>query len=176
MRPWRVKMPSQNLLRLLLLLMLVMRIVLATVCCRSGRPGLVISLNFCSDFEHFCQDFEVEVRRDFEAEVRSVFCCWCLVEVTKLNLGQWSEARFGQDLNLRFSRCLVEILKLMLSRDSEVVIFSICLWTVYCDLVIWTQPSDPLCLWQCFIFTDRLLFQSNCWHLSCKFVHLMCNF
>ena len=26
------------------------------------------------------------------------------------------------------------------------------LWTVNCDLVIWTQPSGPLCLWQCFIF------------------------
>ena len=51
----------------------------------------------------------------------------CLVKVTKLNLGQYSEARFGQDLNLRFSRCLVEILKLMLSRDSEIVICSICL-------------------------------------------------
>ena len=23
------------------------------------------------------------------------------------------------------------------------------LWTVNCDLVIWTQPSGPLCLWQC---------------------------
>ena len=40
-------MPTQNLLRLFLLLMLMMRIVLATVCCRSGSPGLVITLNFC---------------------------------------------------------------------------------------------------------------------------------
>ena len=29
------------------------------------------------------------------SEVWSVFCCCCLVEVTKLNLGQNSEARFG---------------------------------------------------------------------------------
>ena len=49
-----MKEPIQNLLGLLLLLMLVMRIVLATVCCRIGSPGLVITLNFCSDFEHFC--------------------------------------------------------------------------------------------------------------------------
>ena len=28
----------------------------------------------------------------------------CLVKVTKLNLGQYSEARFGQDFYLRFSR------------------------------------------------------------------------
>ena len=32
----QLKMPTQNLLRLLLLLMLMMRIVLATVCCRFG--------------------------------------------------------------------------------------------------------------------------------------------
>ena len=38
------------------------------------------------------------------AEVWSVFCCSCLVEVMKLNLGQYSEARFGQDFNFRFSR------------------------------------------------------------------------
>ena len=53
-------MPTQNLLRLLLLLMLMMRIVLATVCCRFGSWGLVIKLSYCSDFEHFGQDFEVE--------------------------------------------------------------------------------------------------------------------
>ena len=41
MWPWRVKMPTENLLRLLLLLMLVMRIVLARVCCRFGSWGLV---------------------------------------------------------------------------------------------------------------------------------------
>ena len=74
--------------KLVELLMWMMWIVLATVCFRFGSPGLVITLTFCSDFEHFCQDFEVEVRRDFEAEVWSVFCCWCFVEVTKLNLGQ----------------------------------------------------------------------------------------
>ena len=65
---------------------------------------MVIKLNFCSDFEHFGQDFEVEVQARFEAGVWSVFCCRCLVEVTKLNLGQDSEARFGQDFNLRFCR------------------------------------------------------------------------
>ena len=39
---------------------------------------------------------------DLEAEVWSVFCCCCLVEDTKLNLGQDSEARFDQDF--KFSR------------------------------------------------------------------------
>ena len=44
MWPWRVKMPTQNLL--------MMRIVLVIVCCRFGSWGLVIRLNFCSDFQH----------------------------------------------------------------------------------------------------------------------------
>ena len=40
-----------SLLMLLLLLTLIMRIVLATVCCRFGSWGLVIKLKSCSDFE-----------------------------------------------------------------------------------------------------------------------------
>ena len=36
---------------------------------------MVIKLNFCLDFEHFGQDFEVEVQASLEAEVWSVFCC-----------------------------------------------------------------------------------------------------
>ena len=38
---------------------------LATVCCRFGSPCLVITLSFSSDFEHFCQAFEVEVQPRF---------------------------------------------------------------------------------------------------------------
>ena len=72
-------MPTQNLLMLLLLLMLVMRIVLATVCCRFGSWGLVIKLNFCSDFEHFGQDFEVEVQARFWS--------WSLVSILLLMFG-----------------------------------------------------------------------------------------
>ena len=41
-----------------------------------------------------------------------------------MNLGQYPESRFGQDFNFRFSQdadvCLVEILKLMLNRDSVI--------------------------------------------------------
>ena len=48
----QLKMPTQNLLRLLLLLVLMMRIGIATVCCRLGSWGLIIKLSFCSDFEH----------------------------------------------------------------------------------------------------------------------------
>ena len=54
---------------------------------------MVIKLNFRSDFGHFGQDFELEVQ-----------AIQYFVEVTKLNLGQFSEARFGQDFYFRFSR------------------------------------------------------------------------
>ena len=82
-----------HLLRLLLLLMLMTRIVLATVCCRFGSCSLIIKLSFCSDFKHFGQDFEVEVQAGFWSWSWSVFCCWCLVEATKLNIGQYSEGQ-----------------------------------------------------------------------------------
>ena len=41
--------------------------------------------------------FKLMFRQDFEAEVCSLFCYWCLVVVMKFNLGRDSEARFGQD-------------------------------------------------------------------------------
>ena len=47
---------------------------------------------------------KLKFRQDFEAEVWLVFCFLCLVQVTKLNLSQYSEARFGQDFNFRFSQ------------------------------------------------------------------------
>ena len=39
---------------------------------------------------------KLKFRRDFEAEVWSVICFWCLAEVMKLNLGRDSETMFGQ--------------------------------------------------------------------------------
>ena len=62
---WQCLSLTQNLLKLLLLLMLMMWIMLATVCCIFGSWGLVIKLNFCPDFEHFGQEFEVEVQARF---------------------------------------------------------------------------------------------------------------
>ena len=47
------------------------------------------------------------------------------------------------DVWLRFwSWCLVEILKMKFDQDTYVF-----------ELVIWTQPSGPLCLWQLFVVT-----------------------
>ena len=150
MWPWRMKMPTQNLLMLWLF---PMRIVLATICCRFGCWGLVKKLNFCSDSEHkvwsrfwswrsgkiwswsltsfyllmlmmrivlatvccrfrswglvkklnFCSDFEHKVWSRFwnwsSGKIWGwpVFFCWSFVEVMKLNLSQDSEARFGQN-------------------------------------------------------------------------------
>ena len=77
MWPWRVKMPTQNRLRLFLLLMLVMRIMLTTVCCRFGSGGLVIKLLLL--FRLWAQGL---VNIDVDVG------CWCLVVIAKSNLGQ----------------------------------------------------------------------------------------
>ena len=96
-------MPTQNLL-----LMLMVRIMLVTgtkLLFRLWAQGLV-------------NIFKLKFRKDFEAGVWLV-CLWCFLEVMKLNLGQYPEARFGQDFNFsrdadgwsRFwSWCFIEIL------------------------------------------------------------------
>ena len=80
---------------------------------------MVIKFNFCSDFEH-----------NVEAGVWSVFCCWCLEEVMKLNLGRNSEARFDQ--YQRFAQifgekniCETKLLKAMDPTSALVVIVTI---------------------------------------------------
>ena len=118
MWPWRVVMPTQNLLRLLLLLMLMMRIVLATVCCRFGSWGLVIKLNFCSDFQH---------------KVWSGVWRRSSGEILKLKFGQY----FAADVWLRLqSWILVKILNLglMLNRDSKIDVWSRFVWNLWYEL------------------------------------------
>ena len=59
---------------------------------------MVLKLNFFQTLStRVGQDFEVEVQQDFETGACSVFCRRCFVEVMKLNLGRYSEARLGQD-------------------------------------------------------------------------------
>ena len=95
MWPWHVKMPTQNLLRLLLLLMLMLRNVLTTVFAD------LVKLTFFRLWAHGLDKIsKLKFRRVFEAECWSVFCCWCLVEVKMFNLGQNSEARFGHDFEV----------------------------------------------------------------------------
>ena len=170
-------MPTQNLLMLLLLLMLMMRIMLATACCRYGSGGLVIKLNFCSDFEHkvwslfwswssgkiwsrslfsilllmFWSGNEVESWSRFWSQVWSISWILSLVEI------------------LMFAD--VEILKLVLGQYSEDEIwsnfvFELVIWLKKVTFVSRTQPSGPFRLWQCFSFLTVLLQRyMNSFHL-----------
>ena len=146
MWPWRVKMPTQNLLRLLLLLMLVTRIVLATVCGRFGSWGLVKKLNFCSDFEHkVWSRFRSWSKGEIWSWSLVSFFCWCfveviwiLVEILKLGLANIFKFNFNRDVwDFEVDTC---------SRFWRWNFIKICV-----QLVIWTQPSGPLCLWQCLL-------------------------
>ena len=104
-----VKMPTQKL-RLLLLLMLMLRNVLAIVWCRFGSWILVIRSNFCPDFEH---------------RVWSRFWSWSSDEILKLKFSQYIAA----DPWLRLWRlflfkilmlALVNILNFKFSRDADI--------------------------------------------------------
>ena len=69
MWPWRVKMPTHNLMRLLLVLMLMLRNVLMTVWCRSGSWSLAILGSFWGHFK----------------------IIWCQFVAQKSNLSQTSQ-------------------------------------------------------------------------------------
>ena len=81
--PWRVKMPTQNLLRLLLLLMLIMRNMLTTVWCRFGR-WFGHKVKFL--FRLWAQGFKVWSR----------FWSWCSGNILKLMFGHY----FATDMML----------------------------------------------------------------------------
>ena len=151
MWPCCVKMPTKNLLRLLLLLMLMRRNVLTIVWCRFGSWSLVRKSNFCLDFER---------------KIWSIFWSWSSGEILKLKFSHY----FTADPWFRFWKLfLVETLRLWLnfkfSRNAdigwgfEVAAWSrLWRWNLFKELVTWpkevilvirTQPSGPLCLWQC---------------------------
>ena len=97
---------------------------------------------------------KLKLRRDFEAEVKSVFCCWSLVEVIKLFLVEILELRFVKILKLKFSQNADIWLKLLLGWDYDDELCSRFFWELVkwpkeVTLVTRTQPSGPLCLWQC---------------------------
>ena len=71
---------------------------------------------------------KLKFRQDLKLEFGQFFFCWFFVEVMKLNLGRYSEARFGQDFEAYvlwrgwylveiWSWCLVEILKMKFDQD-----------------------------------------------------------
>ena len=99
--------------------------------------------------------------RYFEDELWSLFCCWCLVVAMKLILGRDSGLVWSRFLSLSF----VEMV--MFGWDFEVVwsrfVFELVIWPKEVTLVRWTQPSGPLCLWQC--LHTFLFYLSNLWHL-----------
>ena len=127
-----IDVPTQNLLRLALLLMLMMKIVLATVCCILGSWGLVIKPNFCSDFEH---------------KVWSRFWCWSSGKIFRLAFGQYFAADVLQRL---WSWILVEMLKLGLvfwiPSLVELVMFS---WDfeVNAGSRFWRWSLIKICVW-----------------------------
>ena len=131
MWPWRVKMSTQCLLRLLKLLMLMLRNVLTIVWCRLGRWSLVIKSTFCPDFEHkLWSRLKLRFRHNFEAEVKfsQYFAAdpWLrlwrlfLVEILKLGLVRILKFKFSRnaDIGLRFwSCCFVGSMKMKSDRD-----------------------------------------------------------
>ena len=164
-------MPTQNLLRLSLLLMLMMRNVSTTVYYRFGRWGLVIKLNFCSDFEHkFWSRFwswssgeilKLKFDQYFASDVWLRLRSWILVNILKLGLVNILNFKFIRDVDVwsRFrSWCLVGILKMKFGQD-------LCLNLWYdpknVTLVSRTQPSGPLCLWQCLRIIPLYMIQGN---------------
>ena len=90
---------------LLLLLMLMMRIVLATVWCILGSSGKIFKL----EFGHY-----------FASDILQRLRSWILIEMLKLgsvNILNFKFSRDG-DVWLRFwSKCLVEILKMKFDQD-----------------------------------------------------------
>ena len=147
MWPWRVKMPTQNLLRLLLLLMLMLRIMLATVCYRFGSWRLILKLNFFSEIEHkgwsrfwswsSGKILKLELVQHFAADVLLRLGSWILVDILKVGLVKILKLKFRQDLQL-------EIFLPMFCRGHEVeswLIFwsYICLNKFYGEADVWLR-------------------------------------
>ena len=98
---WRVKMPTQNLLRLLLLLMLIMRIVLAKVfafcdsdyCQCKTRCGCFCC--WCWWWGSCWQQFVADLKLRFGHKAKLIFRFWAqgLVKILKLVADVWLRLR-----------------------------------------------------------------------------------
>ena len=127
MWPWRAKMPTQNLLRLLLLQMLMTKILLATVYCIFGGCGLVIKLNFCSDFEH---------------KIWSWFWSWSLGNPSSLLFS------FLDSFTIIIGKWFLTKFQLQFSSDPSPIIGYPCLDKaprLSISVVIWILSSDTIC-------------------------------
>ena len=124
-----IDVPPQNLLRLALLLMLMMKIVLATVCCILGSWGLVIKPNFCSDFQH-------------EVEVQAGFLSWSLINILLLMFCRGYEDEswlrcWSKVWSIFWILSLVEVV--MFGVDFEVNAWS----------RFWRWSLNKICVWTC---------------------------
>ena len=117
---WPLKMTTQKLLRLLLLLMLTIRNMLTTFWCRFGRW-----------FGHKVRFLFILWAQGFK--VWSIFWSWCSGKILKLKFGHCFavDASCDYEVQDRFGQELV-------------------IWPKEVTLISRTQPSGPLCLWQCF--------------------------
>ena len=110
-----------------MLLMLMMRIVLETVCCRFGCWGLVIKLNFDQTLHKVCSIFwslslgqilMLEFGHYFAAVVLSRLWSWILVEILELGLVNILNFEFSREADIRLKLWwLVVILKINFDLD-----------------------------------------------------------
>ena len=149
---------TQNLLRLWLLLMLMLRNVLTTVCCRFGSWSFGHKIEFL--FRLWAQGsgeiLKLNFGQYFAADAWLRLWSSILVEIPKLGLVKIMKFKFSRNAEiwLRFwSWCLVDILEMKFDQNlcknfdmtKEVI------------LVSRTQPSGPLCLWQCLFLSEMWL-------------------
>ena len=91
--------------------MLMMRNVLTTVWCRFGGWSLVIKVfvqTLSTIFQGLVKILKLMFRQDFEAEVWSLFCCWCLVVAMKFILGQDSGLVWSRFFSLSFVKMVIK--------------------------------------------------------------------
>ena len=141
-------MPTQNLFRLwlLLILMLWKRFDDSLVHIWKLKFGQKVYYVFWA--QSLVKILKFKFRQYFEGEVWSVFCSQCFLRLWSLTLVEiQKEARF-------WILSLVQML--MFGWDYEVDVRSR-LWPKEVTLVSRTQPSGPLCLWQCLYLYLHLL-------------------
>ena len=142
MWPWRVKMPTQSLLRF---------VTVANVDdedCVGNSLLQIWELRFGHKAFTFVQTLSTRFGQYFEVEVQA--------KLLKLKFGQYfaAEAWWGYEVKVW-------------SKDIEFGIWSRFVWELV-SLVGRTQPSGPLCLWQCFILS-LMFFRKN--RFFCSFSH-----
>ena len=142
-----------------------MRIVLATACCRYGSGGLVIKLNFCSDFEHKVWSLFWSWSSG-KIWSRSLFSILLLMFWSGNEVESWSRF-WSQVWSIYWILSLVEML--MFCWDFEVEAW-LRFWTLETKAVEFKLNTwlGHLCLWHClwnmseWIFERQMSQRFNC--------------